>query len=87
MKLSASPGQHAASGTSHAQESEPVTAAQTIIGILSEALKALQQMPVIDETRIAELRQAIANDSILLDDDTLAWDMLAFYRNRAANSG
>ncbi|WP_162231024.1 flagellar biosynthesis anti-sigma factor FlgM [Winslowiella iniecta] len=85
--MSASSGQHPPSDTHHVQENIPVAMTdQEITGIIGEAKKALQQMPEIDEARIAELRQAIANGSILLDVDTLAWDMLDFYRNRADKS-
>jgi len=84
MKMSASSGQQTASDTRNGQEKIPATVtAQEVTGIIAEAKKALQQMPEIDEARIAQLRQAIANGSILPDVDTLAWDMLDFYRNRA----
>ncbi|WNN43700.1 MULTISPECIES: flagellar biosynthesis anti-sigma factor FlgM [Winslowiella] len=73
MKLSASSEQRIASGLESAEE---------INGIIDEGQKALQQLPEIDQVRIAELKQAIANGSIPLDVDTLARNMLDYFRNR-----
>lgn len=72
MKLSASSEQRIASGLESAEE---------INGIIDEGQKALQQLPEIDQVRIAELKQAIANGSIPLDVDTLARNMLDYFRN------
>lgn len=73
MKLSASSEQRIASG---------LESAEKINGIIDEGQKALQQLPEIDQVRIAELKQAIANGSIPLDVDTLARNMLDYFRNR-----
>lgn len=73
MKLSASSEQRIASG---------LESAEKINGIIDEGQKALQQLPEIDQVRIAELKKAIANGSIPLDVDTLARNMLDYFRNR-----